>query len=126
MTQFIQRIAMIEVPVSNLQLSIHWYERVLGLKLSWKGDNEATIDFPNGGSPSLFLVQTEDEKRLTFHHSKGNYENDIVDFYTPDLVGFHNFLKEQGVYVSREEVEPRGGFGFKDPDGNYFGAFNND
>jgi catechol 2,3-dioxygenase-like lactoylglutathione lyase family enzyme len=48
MTQFIQRIAMIEIPVSNLQLSIDWYERFLGLKLSWKGDNEATIDFPNG------------------------------------------------------------------------------
>lgn len=116
---YLKRLAIIEVPVSNLQNSIDWYTTILGMKVTWRGETEATVELNTPGSPQVFLVQTDEGNPLSF-------KNSVIDFYTNDLKGFHKFLTDRKVQVTRDEVGDRGGFGFKDPDGNFLSAFNVD
>lgn len=117
---------MLQIPVSDIKASIVWYTKILGFKPTWEDDHGAIFRFPDGASPALYLIQTAKLTPLSFQNTTTSLENNIIDFYIPDLVGFHQFLIENDVFVSRKTIKPRDGFGFKDPDGNYFGAFNFD
>ncbi|WP_079911623.1 VOC family protein [Paenibacillus sp. 32352] len=127
---YISRIAGVEIPVSNLKAAIEWYERVIGVKTVGEFDEswtEAMIDFPNH-PVGIYLVQTDTADRLKFHNTNHNYTQSVIDFYTEDLVGFHNYLKSLGIPTNRETIELKpgeiGGFGFFDLDGNSLGATN--
>lgn len=129
----VPRIAGIEIPVSNLQASVHWYTSILGLKLleefkdTWK---EAMLQFPDhpAGVPMIYLVQTDSPERLAFYNTNHGYTQSVIDFYAPDLGKFHRWLQSNGVNTNRDKVELKpgeiGGFGFFDPDGNSLGATN--
>ncbi|GIO32189.1 MULTISPECIES: VOC family protein [Paenibacillus] len=127
---FISRIAGVEIPVSNLRTAVDWYERVIGVKVVGGFDEsstEAMLDFPNHPA-GIYLVQTDSKDRLKFQNTNHGYTQSVIDFYTDDLVGFHNHLKMLGVSTNRETIELKpgeiSGFGFFDPDGNSLGATN--
>jgi len=116
---YLKKLAVIEVPVSNLQKSIDWYTTILGMNVTWRGETEATVELTTPGSPQVFLVETDEGTSLSF-------KNSVIDFYTDDLKGFHKFLTDRKIQATRDDVGERGGFGFKDPDGNFLSAFNVD
>ncbi|WP_410511551.1 hypothetical protein PaeBR_15920 [Paenibacillus sp. BR2-3] len=66
-------------------------------------------DHSTGGLPTLYLIETSETERLTFANSNTGTSHSVIDFYVPQL--------EAG-------SEGHGGFGFKDPSGNSFGATN--
>jgi catechol 2,3-dioxygenase-like lactoylglutathione lyase family enzyme len=119
------RITTVEVPVSDLSRAIAWYERHLGLTVTWRGEHEASLALPSSGpehgAPALFLVQTEDETRLGFRNTRERFLQSVIDFYTPDLAGLHARLEGAGVDVNPLLPGARG-FGFRDADGNSLGA----
>jgi len=127
----ITKIATVEIPVSNLERSIQWYTDVLKLKLNYKGEKEAMLLFHTKGSPTIFLVETNENRRLSFLNTNTGITHSVIDFYTPDLKGFYEYLKEKSVEVgtyNADQDNPKslGGFGFKDPDGNCLSACNID
>ncbi|MBW7475582.1 sigma-70 family RNA polymerase sigma factor [Paenibacillus oenotherae] len=134
MRGIVPRIATIEIPVSDLRRAVQWYGEMLGAKLQgeWNGEWTAAMLHFQGGSgaigvPSIYLVKTEDNRRLTFRNTRHGYIQSVIDLYTHDLKGYYRFLKEHGVDVNEIdwELEPhRQGFGFRDCDGNSFGVCN--
>ncbi len=127
MNKYISRISSVEIPVSNLKASVDWYTSVLGLAITYQDDRTAMLTFDAIGVPGVYLVQTGSESRLKFHNSNNGITHSVVDFYTGDLPGFHQFLTEQGVHVGELNMHAEyevGGFGFEDPDGNLLSACN--
>ncbi|KQL55492.1 hypothetical protein AN964_12925 [Heyndrickxia shackletonii] len=131
MWRIVPRIATIEIPVTNIKASIDWYQKVLGTKVAHETDYDAMLHLQGGnriGVPTLYLVQTESVRNLSFLNTNTNIIHSVIDFYVPDLERYHTFLKEQGVEVSGINflpgMEGKGGFGFKDPDGNSLSVCN--
>ncbi|WP_409252464.1 VOC family protein [Bacillus sp. SCS-153A] len=127
MSGFITHIGTIEIPVSNLENAIPLYKEVLGVEVEFKGEKNAMLTFKKKGVPTIFMVETEEKDRLSFMNSNNGVEHSIIDFYTADLKGFHNWLKEKGIEVGPLNIHhdhELGGFGFKDPDGNLLSATN--
>ncbi|AOZ90830.1 VOC family protein [Paenibacillus crassostreae] len=127
MKRYISRISTIEIPVSNLNESIHWYTSLLGLEVTHRDDTTAVLTFDSLGVPGIFLCETKSENRLQFLNTNNDIKHSVIDFYTNDLNGFYNFLIEQGVQVGTYNMITEfdtGGFGFEDPDGNLLGACN--
>ncbi|PLR95721.1 VOC family protein [Bacillus sp. T33-2] len=127
MSNFISHIATVEIPVTNLNESIHFYTDILGVKVEFKGDKNAMLTFSTKGVPSLFLVETEANKSLSFLNTNNGIIHSVIDFYTPKLKEFYNWLVEKKVEVGNLNISDEtgiGGFGFKDPDGNLISACN--
>ncbi|MDB5053710.1 MAG: polymerase sigma factor [Bacilli bacterium] len=134
MRALVPRISTIEIPVSDLRRAVDWYGDMLGAKLNteWQDNwTSAMLHLQGGegmiGVPSLFLVQTEDKRRLTFHNTKHSYIQSVIDLYTNDLQGYYHYLKDRDVDVNEIDwiKEPqRIGFGFRDLDGNSLGVCN--
>lgn len=126
MSHFISRVATIEIPVSNLENSIDFYIAVLGVQIESKGEKTAMLSFQQKGVPTFYLVETEDFKPLSFINKHSNIEHSIIDFYTPLLKDFYYFLENKNIEVGPLNIneEGIGGFGFKDPDGNWLSACN--
>ena len=131
MWRIVPRIATIEIPVTNIKASIDWYHKVLGTKVAHETDYDAMLHLQGGnriGVPTLYLVQTESVRNLSFTNTNTNIIHSVIDFYVPDLERYHIFLKEQGVEVTGINFLPgmvgKGGFGFKDPDGNSLSVCN--
>lgn len=127
MSHFISHVATIEIPVSNLNQSIKFYTEVVGVEVEFKGEKAAMLTFNKKGVPTFYLVQTEGIKVLSFKNTNTDITHSIVDFYTPSLEGFRNWLKEKDIEVGPLNINNEngfGGFGFKDPDGNLLSATN--
>ncbi|KGE16776.1 hypothetical protein PWYN_18960 [Paenibacillus wynnii] len=125
------RVATVEIPVTDLDESISWYSKYLGTTILTKTNHTAmlTCSTTNSpGNPTLYLVETSDNERLSFRSSHTGITHSVIDFYVPDLESFHAFLAENGVQVSPLHLFPDtkglGGFGFSDSSGNSFGATN--
>jgi catechol 2,3-dioxygenase-like lactoylglutathione lyase family enzyme len=124
---FISHIATVEIPVSNLEQSVAFYVEVLGVKVEFKGEKNAMLSFQAKGVPTIFLVETEDRKSLSFSNSHNGVEHSIIDFYTQSLEEFHHWLQVKNIEVGPLNINEEhgfGGFGFKDPDGNLLSACN--
>lgn len=125
--KYISRISSVEIPVSDLEASVEWYTRILGLQVQHKGDAFAMLTFDAVGVPGVFLCETRDTGRLQFENTNNGVIHSMIDFYTDDLKGFHEFLVAQGVQAGELKIDTNsdfGGFGFRDPDGNLLGACN--
>jgi catechol 2,3-dioxygenase-like lactoylglutathione lyase family enzyme len=129
--RIVPRIATIEIPVSNLKRSIEWYSIILGIKVVHESEQAAMLHLQGGnriGVPTLYLVQTSTEQRLSFLNTNTNIIHSVIDFYMPELARFHAFLKDQDIEVTEINYIPglkgMGGFGFKDPDGNSLSVCN--
>ena len=132
-SQFVPRIATIEIPVSNLKSAYAWYQKIFGLEALYEFQdraNEVMLQFHNHpvDGATIYLVQTSSPERLGFFNSNHGYTQSIIDFYVQDLAAFHRHLKSFGVVTNRETLELKpgeiSGFGFFDPDGNSLGATN--
>jgi RNA polymerase sigma factor (sigma-70 family) len=131
MWRIVPRIATIEIPVSNLDLSISWYSKFLGTKVIHQDPTSAMLMLQGGnriGVPTLYLVQTNDANRLSFKNTNTNTTHSVIDFFLPHLDRFHSFLTNENVEVTGinyiEGTPGYGGFGFKDPDGNSLSVCN--
>ncbi|MBT2691155.1 VOC family protein [Bacillus sp. ISL-47] len=128
MSNYISHIATVEIPVSNLDRSVHFYVEVLGVEVEFKGEKNAMLSFQSKGVPTIFLVETAAEgKSLSFANSNDGVEHSVIDFYTPSLKELHQWLQEKNVEVGPLNLNQEhglGGFGFKDPDGNLLSACN--
>jgi len=124
---FISHIATVEIPVSNLDRSVAFYVDVLGVQVEFKGEKNAMLSFQSKGVPTIFLVETEEKKSISFSNSHTGVEHSIIDFYTQSLEEFHHWLQVKNIEVgplNMKEEHGFGGFGFKDPDGNLLSACN--
>ncbi|MGG0656949.1 VOC family protein [Rummeliibacillus pycnus] len=126
MSNFITHIATIEIPVTNLNKSIEFYIDILGVKVVFRGNKQAMLSFSTKGVPTIFLVETKEQTGLSFINTNNDIEHSVIDFYTPNLKEFYNWLIDKEVTVGTLNVnnESFGGFGFKDPDGNLLSACN--
>jgi RNA polymerase sigma factor (sigma-70 family) len=129
--KIVPRIVSIELPVSNLLHSIGWYNNILGTEVVHETVDTAMLRLQGGdrvGVPSLYLVQTDDKQRISFINTNTKITHSVIDFFVPDLERFHVFLTDQGVEVTSinyiPELDRKGGFGFKDLDGNSLSACN--
>ena len=123
---YVTRIATIEIPVREIETSVNWYSKTLNLVVQHKTDQDAMLSFNAKSVPTMYLVRTNAEARLSFDNTNTDITHSIIDFYTYDLEGFYETLKEAGVEVGTINTNERGfgGFGFNDPDGNLLGATN--
>ncbi|EDL63676.1 VOC family protein [Bacillus sp. SG-1] len=127
MSDFISHVATLEIPVSSLETAIPFYREVIGVEVEFKGEKNAMLTFKKQGVPTIFMVETEEKDLLSFKNSNDGVEHSIIDFYTADLKGFYNWLKEKDIEVGPLNINSEhgfGGFGFRDPDGNLLSATN--
>lgn len=127
MTNLISHIATLEIPVTNIEKSVQFYKDILGATIEFKGEKNAMLTMKAKGVPTIYLVQTEDSERLSFKNTNTNIIHSVIDFYTPALNELYDWLKEKEVEVGPLNVHHDngfGGFGFKDPDGNWLSACN--
>lgn len=104
-----------------------WYTDIFQLKVHFKGDKNAMLSFESKGVPTIFLVETEGQTGTSFKNTNTDIVHSIIDFYTPSLKDFYNWLIEKQVEVGPLNINEEhgfGGFGFKDPDGNLLSATN--
>ncbi|MCM3586719.1 VOC family protein [Mesobacillus maritimus] len=124
---FISHVATIEIPVINLEQSVNFYMDVLGVELEFKGEKNAMLTFKKEGVPTFFLVETETTQGTSFKNTNTGVVHSVIDFYTPRLQDFYQWLKEKNIEVGPLNIHPKngyGGFGFKDPNGNLLSATN--
>jgi RNA polymerase sigma factor (sigma-70 family) len=130
MWRIVPRIATIEIPVSDVNKSVIWYNKILGIQAVHQDEKAAMMQLQGGsriGVPTIYLVQTDEKVHLTFKNSNTGVLHSVIDFYIQDLERFHLFLKQEGVKVTDLNFFPGsnfGGFGFEDPDGNLLSATN--
>jgi len=99
---------------------------VIGVHLEFKGERAAMLSFGQRGVPTIYLVETKDVTPASFFNTYSNVTHSIIDFYTPTLKDFYDWLKENHIEVGSFNVNENGlgGFGFMDPDGNLLSATN--
>ncbi|MEH6943186.1 VOC family protein [Bacillus sp. JJ722] len=127
MSKFTPHIATLEIPVTTIQRSVDWYTDIFGLKVHFKDNKSAMLIFESKGVPTIYLVETEEQHSLSFRNTNTEIVHSVIDFYTPSLVDFHGWLKDNNIEVGTLNIDPNhgfGGFSFKDPDGNQLGATN--
>lgn len=124
----INKVATIEIPVTNIQRSVYWYKEILQLHLLHHDENFGTamLSLTSKGAPTLYLVEVEEMSPLAFYNQRTGITHSIIDFYTNDLKSYHKYLLDQGVDADPLEVKDGapGGFGFRDPDGNRLSVCN--
>ncbi|MFK3960048.1 VOC family protein [Guptibacillus hwajinpoensis] len=117
------RVGSIFIPVTDLEKSVKWYEKHLGIhKIQEWGEGAAKgvgFYFPND-STQLGLVQVENVQATEFH-VKAEQRNSYFNFLVDDIQAFYEQLNSKGVKTN--ELEHFGGmacFDFFDLDDNPF------
>lgn len=116
--EYVKRIDTVFVPVTNLEKSESWYQKLLPLVVTFRSSDGHYIGFRfkehHSFQTGLTLFKTdkvEQSKHMTFN------------FFTADVDGFHRFLKDNHVKVSEiHEAEGMRFFEFYDLDGNEMDA----
>jgi glyoxylase I family protein len=124
----IKRIECAYLPVSDVQKSAEWYERVLGMRLRSpiESGRGAIMVMEEGGW--LFLLPSPELSPLTFlttgwAEDGESFEMFPLCFETNHIHELHASLKEAGTWVEctvRDEASCGFQLNFKDPDGNKF------
>lgn len=117
------KIGSIFIPVTDLEQSVKWYEKNLGVKLIDRWEDGAGFFFPSGAT-QLALVQVDVQQQTEFV-IKGDKKNSYYNFLVQDINKTHQHLKDNGVKVT--SIADFGGmkyFDFFDLDGNSFSVVN--
>lgn len=115
---FVKRIDTVFVPVANLERSEKWYLDLFPFEVAFRSSDGNYIGFrfkdhrPYQTGLCIYKVKkVEQNKHMTFN------------FFSKDVDGFHNYLKERNIKVT--EIHEEDGmrfFEFYDPDGNEMDA----
>lgn len=125
MSAKITAVSAIEIPVSNVKQATKWYMDVFDLNSIHRGETDAMLVFRQKGTPGLYLVETNDQKRLSFVNSYTKTKHSVIDFFTNDLIDFKQYLENKGIETSELQLHNGiGGFGIQDIDGNRIGICN--
>ncbi|MFD2446462.1 VOC family protein [Bacillus sp. CGMCC 1.16607] len=121
MNEKLLRVGTTYIPVSDIELSSHWYVKNLNAELNYKDEDKAILNLAN---QSFFLVKSKDNQSSNFYDIHG-YERFSLSFEVNGLDALeiiHQDLNEKGVKMG--EIENRGhagrNFVFEDLDGNKF------
>ena len=107
MINFTKRIDTVFVEVNNLDYSINWYSKMLGLTFRWNRNGYAAFTV---GETSLTLVQAKDVIPSTHYP---------FNFFTTNIEDVHKFLLENDVDAEDIAVyDDMRTFDFKDPNGH--------
>ncbi len=121
MSEKLLRVGTTYIPVSNVENSSSWYEKVLGAQINYKDDEKAIINLAN---QSFFLVKSDEKETSNFYDIHGN-ERFSITFEVNGLEALESLQQELlKAQISVGEIENRGhagrNFVFSDPDGNLF------
>jgi catechol 2,3-dioxygenase-like lactoylglutathione lyase family enzyme len=106
---FVARVPAVFVPVRNIEKSIEWYSKILGLPTPDDYGGEFHI-FRLGGGANIFL-QRRDPVQPSPHV--------LFSLPAPDIAQAQQFLQQNGIEVVEIHRHPDGStLHFKDPDGN--------
>ncbi|BAB06940.1 VOC family protein [Halalkalibacterium halodurans] len=113
-------IPVIQLPVSNLEKAVEWYQSMLGLAFTFpfqEGDDEAWLNV--NGSIGLGLIRCDDVPNLSFRNKNGELKA-VLTFRVDDIHAFYTDLKDKGVPVGEMVYKEGGGYSFivKDLDGH--------
>ncbi|ASS68018.1 VOC family protein [Paenibacillus sp. RUD330] len=119
MNMAVKNYAVIQLPVSNLEASIHWYHNVLDIPFTFPftpGDTEAWL---NVGGIGLGLVSSPNVPKLEFENMHGVVQP-IISLQVDDIHQIHSKLRERGLEVGEMSYKQGGGYSFilRDPDGH--------
>ncbi len=102
---------------SQLEMSVHFYTELLGMKVVWQPDNDNI--YLSGGDDNLAL-----HRAPAGFDASGQQRLDHLGFFLnekSDVDAWHTFLKENGVPLKTAPKDHRDGtrsFYCTDPDGN--------
>ncbi len=117
------KVGSVFIPVTDMEKSMKWYEKHLGVRKIDTWDGGAGFYFPNSDT-QLGLVQVDSPQPTEFVIS-GKKKNVYFNFLVEDIEEVHKDLKNSGVVTS--EIEDFGGmkgFEFFDLDHNPFSVVN--
>ncbi len=113
------KVGSVFIPVTDMEKSMKWYEKHLGVRKIDTWDGGAGFYFPNSDT-QLGLVQVDSPQPTEFVIS-GKRKNVYFNFLVEDIEEVHKELKNAGIVTS--EIEDFGGmkgFEFFDLDNNPF------
>lgn len=117
------KIGSIFIPVTDMEKSIAWYEKYLGVKKIDSWESGAGFYFPSG-STQLALVKVDSPQPTEFQ-VKGTQKNVYYNFVVEDIeTAFQHFNSNNIVTTEIEDYGGMKGFDFFDLDGNQFSVVN--
>ncbi|MET3849426.1 MULTISPECIES: VOC family protein [unclassified Paenibacillus] len=118
MTSYLNQIRFNDIPVSNLEYSLEWYQSFLGFDVQYKNDDIGILRLERG--PGLILTRSDNRSS----NGKINMEGKAVPMIgleTHQIDKLYRFLRAKGVPVTPIRNENIGRFfGFIDPDGHMY------
>ncbi|MGG4033973.1 VOC family protein [Paenibacillus cisolokensis] len=107
------------MPVKDLEVSVKWYQEVLGIPFTFDfrpGDNEAWL---NVGGVGLGLIRCPKVPSLDFTNSSGQLQP-IISLQVDNIHDAYREIKEKGIEAGELIYKPSGGYSFtlRDPDGH--------
>ncbi|UYO02325.1 VOC family protein [Paenibacillus sp. PSB04] len=118
MASYLNQIRFNDIPVSDLEYSLEWYQSVLGFDVQYKNDDIGILRLERG--PGLILTRSDNRSS----HGKISTEGKAVPMIgleTHQIDRLYRFLCEKGVPVTPIRNEDIGRFfGFIDPDGHRY------
>jgi catechol 2,3-dioxygenase-like lactoylglutathione lyase family enzyme len=103
--------------VKNVEVSLKFYQEVLGLRLEWQPDNENV--YLTSGGDNLALHQAEEINAISPHQHLDHFGFVVKD--PADVDQWAKRIESHGISLSRPPRTHRDGarsFYFADPDGN--------
>ncbi|MBJ9990821.1 VOC family protein [Paenibacillus sp. S28] len=118
MNSYLYQIRFNDIPVSNLEYSLEWYQSFLGFDVQYKNDDIGILRLERG--PELILTRSDNRSS----NGKINMEGKavpMIGFETYQIDKLYRFLRSKGVPVTPIRDESFGRFfGFIDPDGHMY------
>jgi glyoxylase I family protein len=113
------KVGSVFIPVTDMEKSMKWYEKHLGVRKIDTWDGGAGFYFPNSDT-QLGLVQVDSPQPTEFVIN-GKKKNVYFNFLVEDIEEVHKELKNSGVVTSViEDFGGMKGFEFFDLDNNPF------
>src|ERR1700730_9936610 len=106
MKSLIEQIHFNDIPVSDLQRSLEWYQKHLGFDLGFKNNSMGVMKLPSG--PLLVLNQSDSSTRAVW--SNDGVTRPIIGFTTNEIEKLHGELREAGISTTDIRDEGMGWF----------------
>jgi predicted enzyme related to lactoylglutathione lyase len=120
----VKNFAVVKLPVKDLEVSVRWYQDVMGIPFTFEfkpGDNEAWL---NVGGVGLGLIRCPEVPVLDFRGMNGHV-NPIIQLQVDNIHSVYEEIKGKGIEVSEMVYLRSGGYSFtlRDPDGHLLSSW---